>query len=101
MHLVVLKRNNIDLPETLPPVLRPAYLKQRLSKSSKLMVLKPPLTNPNKDLYNGGAGKQQLDQVTGRTSANLEESSERLISATSDEVDQAVRYVLAEILTTR
>ena len=89
MHLVVLKRNNIDLPETLPPVLRPAYLKQRLSKSSKLMVLKPPLTNPNKDLYNGGA----KDQVTGSNPVNLEESSERLISATSDEVDQSVRLI--------
>ena len=47
MHLVVLKRNNIDLPETLPPVLRPAYLKQRLSKSSKLMVLKPQVNQRN------------------------------------------------------
>ena len=92
MHLVVLKRNNIDLPENLPPVLRPAYLKQRLSKSSKLMVLKPPVTNPNKDLYNGGAGKTKMEQITGRNSGNLEESSERLISATSDEVDQAVSF---------
>jgi len=95
MHLVVLKRNNIDLPETLPPVLRPAYLKQRLSKSSKLMVIKPQVTNPNKDLYNGGVGKTKLDHqvCTGRTSGNLEESSERLISATSDEVDQAIDQV--------
>lgn len=54
MHLVVLKRNNIELPDTLPPVLRPAYLKQRIAKNSKLMVqLKPTATNPNKDLYNG------------------------------------------------
>ena len=59
MHLVVLKRNSIDLPDNLPPVLRPAYLKQRIAKSSSnskliTLVLAPPVTNPNKDLYNGG-----------------------------------------------
>ena len=73
MHLVVLKRNSIELPETLPPVLRPAYLKQRLTKRNKLMILQPPVTNPNKDLYNGN------DPVT----PSNEESNERLL----DEVD--------------
>ena len=29
MHLVVLKRNNIDIPQTLPPNLKPAYLYRR------------------------------------------------------------------------
>ena len=54
------------------------------------------VTNPNKDLYNGGVGKTKLDHqvCTGRTSGNLEESSERLISATSDEVDQAVSSLI-------
>ena len=76
MHLVVLKRNNIELPETLPPVLRPSYLKQRLTKRNKLMILQPPVTNPNKDLYNGN------DPVT----PSNEESNERLLT---DEVDEA------------
>ena len=80
MHLVVLKRNTIELPETLPPVLRPAYLKQRLTKRNKLMILQPPVTNPNKDLYNG------KDQAV--TPSNLEESgNERLLT---DEVDATI-----------
>ena len=29
MHLVSLKRNNIHVPQTLPPTLKPAYLQQR------------------------------------------------------------------------
>ena len=53
MHLVVLKRNNIDVPETLPPILKPAYLRQRLSKANRKVVLKPSVPNHNKDLYNG------------------------------------------------
>ena len=35
MHLVVLKRNNIDVPETLPPILKPAYLRQRLTRANR------------------------------------------------------------------
>jgi hypothetical protein len=77
MHLVVLKRNEIDLPETLPPVLMPPYLKTRMAKnSSRKMVIKPTVANHNKDLYNGA------------TPSN-EESNERLISAHDhDEVDK-------------
>ena len=40
MHLVVLKRNNIDVPETLPPILKPAYLRQRLSRANRKVITK-------------------------------------------------------------
>lgn len=86
MHLVVLKRNSIELPETLPPVLRPGYLKQRIAKISKLMVqLKPTATNPNKDLYNGGS-------KSGTTPTSAEDiivENERLLSST-DVTDTSV-----------
>ena len=87
MHLVVLKRNSIDLPDNLPPVLRPAYLKQRIAKSSslssnsKLILIPPVQTNPNKDLYNGA-------DPTAVTPSN-ESNMERLIE-NEDEVDDTV-----------
>ena len=97
MHLVVLKRNNIDLPEDLPPVLRPVYLKTRIHRSNSklnMLVLKPPVTNPNKDLYNGkksgqnpGQNPELADQVNQKESLEEKEASERLISNHEDEVD--------------
>jgi hypothetical protein len=35
MHLVVLRRNNITLPDSLPTCLRPAFLKTKLENSHK------------------------------------------------------------------
>lgn len=87
MHLVVLKRNSIELPETLPPVLRPAYLKQRLTKRNKLMILQPPVTNPNKDLYNGN------DPVT----PSNEESNERLLDEVDNKKSSASAHHTSEV----
>ncbi len=80
MHLVVLKRNEISLPDTLPPVLRPAYLKQRLAKGTNRKGLQPlpgagnGPHHHNKDLY-----------ANANSTNNSEEANERLLAA--DETD--------------
>lgn len=79
MHLVVLKRNDIDLPESLPPVLRPTYLRQRLSKANKKIILKPTMPNHNKDLYH----KKTEVNAEDETASNPDE---RLLS-NDDEAD--------------
>ena len=80
MHLVVLKRNNIDVPETLPPILKPAYLHQRLSKANRKIVLKPSVPNHNKDLYNGRDAT---------TPSNPESLNASLLNNQEDELDHA------------
>ena len=80
MHLVVLKRNNIDVPETLPPILKPAYLRQRLSKANRKVVLKPSVPNHNKDLYNGRDAT---------TPSNPESLNASLLNNQDDELEHA------------
>jgi len=80
MHLVVLKRNNIDVPDTLPPILKPAYLHQRLSKANRKIVLKPSVPNHNKDLYNGRDAT---------TPSNPESLNASLLNNQEDELDHA------------
>lgn len=47
MHLVVLRRNNITLPDSLPTCLRPAFLKVKLEHSLKKQVKKDQLKETN------------------------------------------------------
>lgn len=61
MHLVVLRRNNITLPDSLPTCLRPTFLKAKLDHSHKKQVQRDQLKETtqtemgrrrhNKDLY--------------------------------------------------
>ena len=47
MHLVVLRRNNITLPDSLPTCLRPTFLKSKLEHSLKKQVKKDQLKETN------------------------------------------------------
>jgi len=90
MHLVVLKRNNIDVPETLPPILKPAYLRQRLSRANRKVVLKPSVPNHHKDLYNGG--------VDATTPSNIETLNASLLSHQDDhELEQHAKVDKKEL----